>query len=636
MAETRDHREPRGALARTGRALLALGFGLIGLTLAGIALVIGVLNIPAARKGLLDTVLTMVNDGQFTVEIGRLGGEWPGRLRLHDLAIGDGDGVWLRLTKAELDWRPLALWRGELHVTRLDLAGLDVERLPGADKTGDGEGALLLTLPALPSLPVAFRLDAATLADAKLGRGVIGTPVTFEASGQAALTRDLRQLELKGRRLDGVPGEVEVHFTFFEGPERGKLRLRIEDGGAAKPGIAAHLMESRDFERLTLTAEGQSLAGSMTGTATLDAGAAARVDASAHGAIGHQLNLTFAGEASGILVARELASLNGAQSIGVAGTLAKTGDATFKLDGLTVETGDLTLTGGATARQRGDGGFGLDGEGTLAGLDRMLGAGTGDVLAAIGWRIKGETNAGLTRADFEEAEVTTRAGVARFTASASMEAGKFAVSGDGAAEISDLAPLGELAGQKMRGSARVALSGFAFEDGKGSGTLSIRSGAIETPDEGLNRLLAGGVAGDGTFAFDDGFSFSDVSVSAGDALHLDGSFSLSADDVAAGEASLHMAEVSALLSRETASGTLDAKARIDGPLNEANLTLDATLSTGTLAGVDAKQATLSAKLKEGEGPVSFQLDGADGHASLNTKLALRDGGGARLDPIRAN
>lgn len=636
MADNPDHREPRSALARAGRALLALGFGVTGLTLAVIALTIGMLNIPAARKGLLDAVLTMVNDGQLTVEIGRLGGEWPGRLRLRDLAIGDADGVWLRVTKADLDWRPLALWRGELHVTRLDLTGLNVERLPGTDKTADSEGALLPALPALPALPVALRLDAATLADATLGRDAIGTPVTLEASGRAMLTRDLRQLDLKGRRLDGVPGEVEVHFTFFEGPERGRLRLRIEDGGKGQPGIAAHLMESRDFERLVLTADGQSLAGLMTGTATLDAGEAARVDASAHGAIDNRLNMTFAGEASGTLVARELAALNGARSIGVAGKLAKTNDATFKLNDLTVETGDLTLTGGATARRLGDGGFGVDGKGRLAGLDRMLGEGTGDVLAAIGWKIKGETNAGLTRADFEDAEVTTRAGVARFTAKASMEAGILAVSGDGAAEISDLAPLGDLTGQKMRGTASVALSSFAFEDGKGSGTLSVRTSAIETPDDGLNRLLAEGVAGDGTFAFDDGFSFSDVSVSAGDALHLDGSFSLSAKNVAAGEASLHMADVSALLSGETASGALDAKARIDGPLNQADLTLDATLSKGMLAGFDAKQATLSAKLNGGEGPVAFQLDGADGHASLNTTLALRDGGGARLDPIRAN
>ncbi|MCF8469993.1 MAG: hypothetical protein K9G30_04360, partial [Parvibaculum sp.] len=307
MADIPDHKEPRSALARTGRALLAFGFGLVGLTLAVIALAIGVLNIPAARKGLLDTVLTMVNDGQVTVEVGRLGGEWPGRLRLRDLAIGDADGVWLRLAKADLDWRPLALWHGELHVTRLDLAGLDVARLPGEEESRDSETALLPALPAMPSLPFAFRLDAATLADARLGRDVIGAPVTLEASGRAALTRDFRQLDLKGRRLDSVPGEVEMHFTFSEGPERGKLGLRIEDGGKGQPGIAAHLMESHDFERLTLTAEGQSVAGSMTGTATLDAGEAARMDASAHGAIDNRLNLTFAGKASGTLVARELA-----------------------------------------------------------------------------------------------------------------------------------------------------------------------------------------------------------------------------------------------------------------------------------------------------------------------------------------
>jgi len=113
---------------------LAVVLAAAGLVLALIALGLALLNIAPVREALLDTALKAARSGTVTIEIGGLDGVWPGALRISDLRIGDEEGVWLRLASAELDWRPLALWHGELHITRLDLAGLDLMRLPDAVK----------------------------------------------------------------------------------------------------------------------------------------------------------------------------------------------------------------------------------------------------------------------------------------------------------------------------------------------------------------------------------------------------------------------------------------------------------------------------------------------------------------------
>ena len=135
MAETQTELRWRGATRRIAGGLMALAFALIGIALGLIALGIGLLNIAPLRQALLAHVLETVNEGETKVEIGDIGGSWPAELRLEGLAIADAEGTWLTLKEARLDWRPLALWRGEVHVTRLDVTGLDMPRLPAGGET---------------------------------------------------------------------------------------------------------------------------------------------------------------------------------------------------------------------------------------------------------------------------------------------------------------------------------------------------------------------------------------------------------------------------------------------------------------------------------------------------------------------
>lgn len=631
MTERETYRATMGLIPRIGRGLLGLGFALAGLALAAIVLAIAVLNIPAARHGLLQYALAAINTGETRIGIGDIGGTWPGRLRLRDLEIADADGTWLTLASADLDWRPLALWRGEVHVTRFDVAGLEVAGVPGGEDSTESGGF------SLPVLPFGIRIDAFDIKETRLGRDVIGEDVAFDASGSAQLSRSVTQLELTATRRDDVPGEAAVSLLYWSGPERGRLQAQVTDGGAGKPGIAARLFGGGAFDRMTLTATGESLAGLMTGEVKADAGDFVQADVEAHGAIGERINLTFNAEASGRLVARELESIGAPERIVIAGKLTETERDVFLLDALNVEAGELRLTGAATARQLAAGQYGIEAEGSLAGLGRMLGLEEAALLETVGWRINGDADDALTAAAIEEATVTTGAGVARFRGN--LDFGDvFAVSGDGEAEITDLAPLGEMLGQPMRGTASVTLSDFTLKGDEGRGDIVLETSAIATDDPALDRLLAQGIAGEAEFRLGGGgaIALPGISIRAGDAFNLDGNFALSADNVATGEATLQVAEIGALLPDADASGALTATARIDGPLETANATLKAELSGGTLAGFDARHATGEASLANGRGPLAFRLDGSDGRATLDTQVTLPEEGGARLDTVRAN
>lgn len=627
MPSYRDH-----WFARAGRALLALVFASIGAVLFLIVACIALLNIAPARQWLLETGLAAINSEDMTVAIGDIGGTWPGELRLSELAVGDGEGIWLTLDSADLDWRPLALWRGELHVTRFEVTGLDVERAPAGGETTEEEAPF-----EMPVIPIGIRLDGFAVRDARLGAALLGEEVMFEAEGMAVHSGGTTQLTLDATRLGGVPGEIEAALRYMEGPERGEMKLRVVDGDAGRPGLAALLSGRRDLDRLVLTADGQSLAGLMTGRLRLDAREAAQIGVDAHGAFGERMNMTFSADASGPLVARELEAVGSPDRVKFSAKLLEKENHGFTLDAVTVEAGDLTLKGAGSATPLTAERYGIEAEGTLAGLHKFVGMEESDLLAMTGWRIAGDVDGALTEANIEEAAVTTGAGEARFRGAVSFGE-VFAVSGDGEAEIADLAPLGEMLGQAMRGTASVSLSGFTLEGDEGRGDVVLETSAIETGDAALDRLLASGVAGEASFELGRGgaIALPGISVTAGDGFALDGKFSLGADNVATGEASLKVKEIGALLPDAETRGALSASARVDGPLSTADVSLSAELRDGTLSGFDARRATLEATLKNGSGPLAFRLEGKDGRATLDTEIGLPEEGGARFDAIRAN
>ena len=64
------------------------------------------------------------------VQLSGLAGSFPSHLTLEELQLRDAAGVWLTAKKIELDWTPWAYLEGRLQIDRLQVASVDMERLP--------------------------------------------------------------------------------------------------------------------------------------------------------------------------------------------------------------------------------------------------------------------------------------------------------------------------------------------------------------------------------------------------------------------------------------------------------------------------------------------------------------------------
>jgi translocation and assembly module TamB len=279
MADGQTSLRRRGAVMRIAGGTMALLFAMIGVILGLVAIAIGALNIAPIRIALLETGLRQFDTGDTVIRIDDIGGEWPRRLTLEGVSIADGDGEWLALTRAVLEWNPNALWRGDVRVTTLETEGLSLARLPGGDEAAADTGGGF----SLPSLPVDIHLDHFSFRDTQISRPVIGEEITLDAEGDAIYASGRMKLTLDAARSDGKLGEVKAALDYLTGPQRGTLAIDLRDGTPGQRGIAARLLALDGLTALTLSAKGEMRDGLMTGALSLDGGRALRASATLHG-----------------------------------------------------------------------------------------------------------------------------------------------------------------------------------------------------------------------------------------------------------------------------------------------------------------------------------------------------------------
>lgn len=615
---------------------LALGFA--GLVLALIVLVLALLQIAPLRQSALAFALAEINTGETHVSIGDVKGEWPRRLTLSGLEIADTQGVWLSLREARLEWSPLALLKGELHIVRLDAAGLDVLRAPTSSAPAESEGSF-----ALPSLPIALRLDAAHLSGLSLSRRLVdasekGLLVKLDLDARALLNRSRLDLALTARRIDDVSGKIDLQAFFDNRDQRIDVTIDAIDGANGKPGLAA-LLGGLDADRLAINAHAEGLDGKVTAQAKIDGGRTVMLDASADGRWEDELDLDVTAKASGNLVQSTLDSIGRPRDLALAGKIRWTDDDTLSLIGLTVDAGALAL--------KGDLKFGtvsastphpLEAQGTLGGLDRFLGYPGNVALADLAWRVGATLDLRGGVARIADATVSAPPGTATFSGDAKLDAST--VKGALHLVLSDIAPLGQIAGQPMRGRAEVDLKPFALEaDGTLAGDFIIRAEAVDMGDPILTRLFAAFTA-DGSLLMPKagGFALPSFTVTPlSGAYAFSGNVAASPANILSGQAHFTTRNVAAILPDGQASGALDAKASFTGTLDAPGFTLAARLSDGALMDVPAKLVTFDATAQQGgSGPMVFRFDGAPGKAALDAQLTLPSEGGARLDKIAAD
>lgn len=159
------------------------------------------------------------------VSIGAVDGALSSDATIRDVVISDADGPWLKLDRARLVWRRLALLSGRLEVDSLEIGRLEVLRRPVPGPTpaeAEPDGSLL------PDLPVKVEVKGFQLAELILGESIAGQPARLAGSGKAKLGNPSEGLDVEAdfRRLDAA-GRFVARLLFVPKGERLELKANL-------------------------------------------------------------------------------------------------------------------------------------------------------------------------------------------------------------------------------------------------------------------------------------------------------------------------------------------------------------------------------------------------------------------------
>jgi translocation and assembly module TamB len=208
--------------------------------------------------------------GATQVHVGRLEGDLPGRIELHDLSVGDGNGTWLRLKYLGASWRPAALLAGKLNISKLDADGLTVLRRPEVAADA-GEFSW-------PELPVRIFVERFSLRNAELARPLLGDAVAFRASGDTAVEGpDRLRATIDVTRTDAVSGQARLQMLLKPRSRFVDFQLALNE---ADGGLLAGAMDLEDIPSLSIRIDGEGPLDALRGNARMRAGDLAFVESS--------------------------------------------------------------------------------------------------------------------------------------------------------------------------------------------------------------------------------------------------------------------------------------------------------------------------------------------------------------------
>ena len=232
---------PEGA-APLRRILAILGIGLFGLV--ALALVgLQILNTGPGQRFLASQLDRIAPSSGLTIAVGRLEGSIYGRLIIHDLRIGDPQGLFVIAPRVELDWRPAAIIQRKLQINSLTAPTVRWLRLPKLNKTDN-------TGPILPNFDI-------YVGKLLLERVIIEPPVT----GRRQLARLEGKVDIRdGRALVDAQatstGGDRIDLKLDAAPDNDRFDIAA-DVQAPAPGVVTAMLGLKQPLTLKIAGDGR-------------------------------------------------------------------------------------------------------------------------------------------------------------------------------------------------------------------------------------------------------------------------------------------------------------------------------------------------------------------------------------------
>jgi translocation and assembly module TamB len=237
---------------------------LLIVSLGGALLMLG--NTETGRAA-IEKLTYRLTDGR--VVIAGLTGSNLSHLRIEKLELRDALGLWLSAERIVVDWSPLAFIEGRLRVDNLQVATVDMLRLPQPSATAPS------TEISIPQIDV----GRGSIDRLGLSEQLAGAPATLAARGSAHL-RSMHDMAIEAvaHRIDG-DGDYELHLRFDSQRMDASLQLHEPASGPLEnilslPGLGAltaslNLSGPRSKEQLEAAVQAGALSGRAQGTLNL-------------------------------------------------------------------------------------------------------------------------------------------------------------------------------------------------------------------------------------------------------------------------------------------------------------------------------------------------------------------------------
>lgn len=205
-----------------------------------------------------DQLESMLTSGGIEAQIGDINGLFT-TVVVEDVVLSDEQGVFMRIPRAEMDWKPGSLVRGKFRVEELRVENPQFLRAPitepAAEEAPSGGGFDLGMLSRVSIEDIAVE-------NLLIGEPVLGEEMRLSATGKLVPTEEGGvSADLTVSRLDGAGGQAQVQATLAAGED---LELDLQ---AAEPegGILARLLDLPGLPPVQLALEGSGPAAQWSG-----------------------------------------------------------------------------------------------------------------------------------------------------------------------------------------------------------------------------------------------------------------------------------------------------------------------------------------------------------------------------------
>ena len=267
-------------MKRTRKIFLWTMLLVLVFTVAGVGLALFWVKSDAGREQIARLLEKNLSTGETRFQVGAVEGDLPGWIELVNITAADREGIWLRIDRARLRWRPAELFNGLIWVEDLSADTVDVARkpLPSAPTT---EGAAPVDGSRPPALPFGIILDHFEASRVQLGESLLGVEAAFSVSAKVLVKKLGERLDVKiaANRIDSTPGSLTALAAYH--PASRDLTLDIQ---AYEPagGLAVRTLGVPGQPEISLSLTGNDAIDNWTGRLTLKAGKDLGIEGTMH------------------------------------------------------------------------------------------------------------------------------------------------------------------------------------------------------------------------------------------------------------------------------------------------------------------------------------------------------------------